>query len=256
MSETPPPTTPQPPSEPHPAGPGGPSRATGQIVVLAVVVVGVIVLLAALAGVIRGGPAGASATPSDITAATPLPAPTGTASPTAGPSSATPSVPSTSQSASPGQAAVLVGAGDIGDCDTREDSMTAALLDDIEGTVFTAGDNAYENGTAKQFSTCYDDTWGRHKARTRPVPGNHDWRTAHLAGYFGYFGDVARGPDGGSWYSFDLGSWHVIMLDSECAKNGGCEADLAQGRWLASDLATSGGRCSVAIWHIPRFQLG
>ena len=256
MSETPQPTTPQPPPEPHPAGPGGPSRATGQIVVLAVVVVGVIVLLAALAGVIRGGPAGASATPSDITAATPSPAPTGTASPTAGPSSATPSVPSPSQSASPGQAAVLVGAGDIGDCDTREDSMTAALLDDIEGTVFTAGDNAYENGTAKQFATCYDDAWGRHKARTRPVPGNHDWRTADLAGYFGYFGDVARGRDGRSWYSFDLGSWHVIMLDSECAKNGGCEADSAQGRWLASDLATSGGRCSVAIWHIPRFSSG
>jgi acid phosphatase type 7 len=134
--------------------------------------------------------------------------------------------------------------------------MTAALLDDIEGTVFTAGDNAYENGTAEEFASCYDTTWGRHKERTRPVPGNHDWRTGGLAGYFDYFGEAARGPDGRSWYSFDLGTWHVIMLDSECDKNGGCETDSAQGRWLAEDLEASDTRCTVAIWHKPRFSSG
>jgi acid phosphatase type 7 len=259
MSEIPPPTTLPPAPDPDPAGPGDRGRSTGQFAVLALVVVGLIILLSALAIVIRGDPGAdpvsAGETPSGMASASQSPSPTGTTSPTAGPTSA-PSEPSSSPSASLGLAAVLVGAGDIGDCDTREDSMTAALLDDIDGTVFTAGDNAYENGTAKEYSTCYDDTWGRHKERTRPAAGNHDWHTADLAGYFGYFGDAARGPDGDPWYSFDLGTWHVIVLDSECNKNGGCEADSAQGRWLASDLAASDARCSVAIWHKPRFSSG
>jgi hypothetical protein len=133
--------------------------------------------------------------------------------------------------------------------------MTAALLDGIEGTVFTAGDNAYDDGTAEEFAACYHDTWGRHKARTRPAPGNHDWQD-DLAGYFDYFGDAARGPDGDSWYSYDLGTWHVIVLDSECRKVGGCDADSRQGRWLADDLAASEAGCTVAIWHKPRFSSG
>ncbi len=151
---------------------------------------------------------------------------------------------------------MLVGAGDIGDCETRDDDGTAALLDGIAGTVFTAGDNAYESGTAEQFATCYDETWGRHKDRTRPAPGNHDWNTGTLAGYFGYFGAAAQGPDGDSWYSYDLGAWHVIMLDSECAKVDGCGPDSPQGRWLAADLAGSRAACTVAIWHKPRFSSG
>ena len=105
-----------------------------------------------------------------------------TSSPDATPSPATPSSSIATASA---PVAVLVGAGDIGDCTTDDDSATAALLDDIPGTVFTAGDNAYENGTPKQFATCYDEAWGRHKTRTRPAPGNHDWRTERLAGYRG-----------------------------------------------------------------------
>jgi acid phosphatase type 7 len=245
-----------PPPVPDPTDPGGRRRSTGQVAVIALVVVGLIVLLSAAAMVLRGDPASAGATPSSTALASASASPAGTSSPTVAPSSPPPSEPSASPSASAGAAAVLVGAGDIGDCATREDSMTAALLDDIDGTVFTAGDNAYENGTAENFSTCYDETWGRHKERTRPVAGNHDWHTAALAGYFGYFGDAARGPDGHSWYSFDLGTWHVIVLDSECDKNGGCEADSAQGRWLATDLAASDARCSIAIWHKPRFSSG
>ncbi len=136
------------------------------------------------------------------------------------------------------------------------DSRTATLLDDIEGTVFTAGDNAYENGTAKEFSTCYEESWGRHKERTRPAPGNHDWRTSGLGGYFGYFGDAARGPDGRSWYSYDLGSWHVVVLDSECDHVDGCDHASDQGRWLAADLAASKAACTIAIWHKPRFSSG
>jgi hypothetical protein len=169
-------------------------------------------------------------------------------------------------SASPGSSAatpsgsaadpVLVGAGDIADCGADGDEATAALLDGIAGTVFTAGDNAYERGTPDQFRECYEPTWGRHRDRTRPAPGNHDWETAGLAGYLGYFGSAAQGPDGSSWYSYELGAWHVIVLDSACSKVGGCQPDSAQGRWLAKDLAANDSLCTMAIFHHPRFSSG
>ena len=158
--------------------------------------------------------------------------------------------------ASPTGDPVLVGAGDIGQCGSDGDEDTAALLDGIAGTVFTAGDNAYANGSAEQFRACYDPSWGRHRHRTRPAPGNHDWETAGLAGYFEYFGDAAKGPDGSSWYSYDLGTWHVIVLDSMCSKVGGCDPASPQGRWLAADLAASDATCTLAIFHHPRFTSG
>lgn len=151
---------------------------------------------------------------------------------------------------------VLVGAGDIGDCGSGGDDATAALLDGIEGTVFTAGDNAYENGSADDFRNCYQENWGRHLARTRPVPGNHDWQTSDLAGYFGYYGASAQGPNGSSWYSYDLGTWHIIVLDSMCAKVGGCDPTSPQGQWLAADLAAANATCTLAIFHHPRFTSG
>ena len=89
---------------------------------------------------------------------------------------------------------VLVGAGDIANSSSG-DSATAALLDNIPGTVFTAGDNAYPNGTLAEYNTYYEPTWGRHKARTRPSPGNHEYNTAGAAGYYAYFGELA-GPSG------------------------------------------------------------
>src|SRR5262249_16735916 len=90
--------------------------------------------------------------------------------------------------------------------EARPPPRTAARVGTIGGTVFTAGDNAYPNGTAQQFTDCYGPTWGRHVARTKPAAGNHDWETKDLAGYLGYFGTVAH-PDGTSWYSYDLGAW-------------------------------------------------
>jgi hypothetical protein len=165
--------------------------------------------------------------------------------------SGTSAPPSRTPSADP----VLVGAGDIADCGLEGDSATAALLDTIEGTVFTTGDNVYPDGTADQFRDCYGPTWGRHLARTRPAPGNHDWNTRDLAGYLGFFGAVAS-PAGTSWYSYDLGTWHVIVLDSDCTAVGGCGPDSIQGRWLAADLAGSNARCTIAIWHHPRFSSG
>ncbi len=95
---------------------------------------------------------------------------------------------------------VLVGAGDIASCTSSGDEATALLLDRIPGIVFTLGDNAYESGTLAEYTNCYDSSWGRHKARTRPTPGNHEYFTPGAAGYYAYFGAAAGDPDRG-YYS-------------------------------------------------------
>src|SRR6266498_29643 len=134
-----------------------------------------------------------------------------------------------------GTTAVLVGAGDIADCDAEP---TAALLDNIAGTVFTAGDNAYPNGSTSDYANCYDPSWGRHKARTRPSPGNHDYNTSGASGYYTYFGSLA-GPSGRGYYSYDLGDWHIISLNSEVSMSSGS----TQEQWLRADLAVSTKSC-------------
>jgi len=146
---------------------------------------------------------------------------------------------------------VLVGAGDIGDCRTPGPAMTATLLDAIAGTVFTLGDNAYPSGSAKDYQDCYDPQWGRHKARTRPVPGNHEYETAAAAAYFAYFG-ASAGPPGVGYYSYDLGAWHVVALNSNVPLG----ASSAQASWLRDDLAASPRRCTLAYWHHPLFSSG
>lgn len=172
------------------------------------------------------------------------------------PESATPTVlPTVSPGPSPSGDPVLVGAGDIAVCGLDGDLATADLIDGIPGTVFTAGDNAYENGSAAEFRACYEPTWGRFLARTRPAPGNHDHNTPDLAGYHGYYG-AAAAPNGTSWYSFDLGTWHVVVLDSSCDVVDGCGPGSAQGTWLTADLAASAADCTLAIWHHPRFSSG
>lgn len=143
---------------------------------------------------------------------------------------------------------VLVGAGDIGICDSRGDAATARLLDRIGGTVFTTGDHAYPTGTRRQFRTCYHPDWGRHLARTRPSPGNHDYRTAGAAGYFGYFGHRA-GPGTRGYYAYNRGRWRIYSLNSQVLHNG-------QLTWLRADLAAHPSRCSLAYWHEPRFSSG
>ncbi|HET8680820.1 MAG TPA: metallophosphoesterase [Micromonosporaceae bacterium] len=106
----------------------------------------------------------------------------------------------------------------------------------------------------------YGPTWGRHRSRTRPVIGNHDHHTPGAAGYFGYFGAAEVATAGRtSWYSYDLGGWHVVVLDSSCGVvRGGCGAGSPQERWLRSDLAVSSWRtrCTVAMWHHPLFTSG
>jgi hypothetical protein len=150
---------------------------------------------------------------------------------------------------------VLVGAGDIADCNSAGDEATAALLDGINGTVFTTGDNVYETGTATEFANCYNPSWGRHKARTRPSVGNHEYGTAGATGYFGYFGSAA-GEQGKGYYSYDLGAWHIVVLNSNCAQVGGCQAGSVQEQWLRADLAAHPAACTLAYWHHPRFSSG
>jgi hypothetical protein len=167
--------------------------------------------------------------------------------------------PSPAPSGSPavlgGPTAVLVGAGDIAACGSANDQRTAKLIEAVPGIVFTAGDNAYENGTAKEFERCYDPTWGRFRARTRPAIGNHDAYTDGGAAYFAYFGASAgTAPDG--WYSYEAGTWHVIVLNSNCASIGGCDEGSPQLTWLQADLAAHPAACTMAIWHHPRFSSG
>ncbi len=156
----------------------------------------------------------------------------------------------------PAGAAVLVGAGDIASCASDADAATATLVDAIPGTVFVAGDNAYDDGSQREYATCYGPTWGRHLGRTGfPSPGNHEYRTLGAAGYLDYFGLAAR-PRGTTWYSAELGGWHIVVLDSECQAIGGCGRGSAQFDWLAADLAASDAACTLAIWHRPRFSSG
>ena len=150
------------------------------------------------------------------------------------------------------QAPVLLAAGDIARCEILGGAKaTARLLDRLPGTIITLGDNAYESGTPKEFEDCYAPTWGRHLERTRPAPGNHDYHTRDAAGYFGYFGERA-GPAGRGYYSFDVGTWHVISLNS--AIDVGRRSP--QGKWLAEDLAAHPTDCVLAYWHIPAFSSG
>ena len=146
---------------------------------------------------------------------------------------------------------VFVGAGDIAVCSRTQDEATAKLLDSIPGTVFTLGDNAYPDGTLAQFNDCYDPSWGRHKSRTKPVPGNHDYHVSGAAGYFDYFG-VAAGDRSKGYYSYNLGEWHIIALNSEIAQGAGS----AQEQWLRADLTANLRVCTLAYWHKPRFSSG
>lgn len=229
------------------------ARNTGLILLA---FVATLILLAGLVLVVNGNaPPGAgdgslapSSGPSETPAASlELPGQPGSANPSpATPASATPSA----------DDPVLVGAGDIGDCKTDNDEATAALLDGIPGTVMALGDNAYPNGAVAQYKDCYDPTWGRHKQRTRPIPGNHDYDTKGARAYLDYFGEAAVNADGDPWYSYDLGEWHIIALDSECEETKDCVPNSRQGRWLRADLAASQATCTLAMWHVPRFSSG
>jgi acid phosphatase type 7 len=152
---------------------------------------------------------------------------------------------------------VIVAAGDIATCNSKGDEATARLVGDIDGTVLTLGDNAYRDGSAQDFEECYDPSWGRYKDRTKPSPGNHDYYTEGAEGYFDYFGKAAGDPDEG-YYSYDLGEWHLIALNSNCGEGEiRCGPGSAQVRWLEEDLAANEEkRCTLAYFHHSRFSSG
>jgi hypothetical protein len=157
----------------------------------------------------------------------------------------------TTSSEPPAPDPVLLAAGDIADCASAGDEATAALLDTLGGTIASLGDHAYLEGSAEQFARCYEPSWGRHRARTRPAVGNHEYRTPGAAPYFAYFGAAAGDPAKG-YYAYDLGQWHVVVLNSNCTFVS-CAAGSAQERWLRADLAANPRACTLAYWHHPLF---
>ena len=166
-------------------------------------------------------------------------------------SSAAPGTPMRETQSAP----ILVGAGDIADCkDLSGAEATAKLLEATPGTVMAVGDLAYPDGTKENFD-CYDRTWGRVKSRTRPSPGNHEFHTQGATFYFSYFGEAAGDPKAG-YYSYELGTWHIIALNSECIDIGGCNAGSAEEKWLRADLAAHPAACTLAYFHKPLFSSG
>jgi acid phosphatase type 7 len=153
----------------------------------------------------------------------------------------------------PAQESQLVAAGDIADC-TSGAEQTAKLLDRIPGVVATLGDTVYETGTPDNYAACYAPTWGRHKLRTKPAVGDHEYKIPGASGYFGYFG-AAAGPYGKGWYSYEIGTWHVVVLNSTC-DDIACGAGSEQEQWLRADLAAHPAQCTLAYWHSPRFSSG
>ena len=175
-------------------------------------------------------------------APTPVEPPLGSPSPTPPPGTGPEPLPPLA-----GGAEIFVGAGDIAMCDANSE-MTARLLDSISGTVFTLGDHAYPRGAEAEFRQCYDPTWGRHRGRTRPTPGNHEYESPNAGPYYDYFGGSA-GPHSLGYYSYELGPWLVVSLNS----NGSVSA---QADWLKGVLARSRQRCTLAYWHHPLYSSG
>jgi acid phosphatase type 7 len=164
----------------------------------------------------------------------------------------------TADTAPSAQAFVLVGAGDIATCQHIETAKaTAKLIAGHPGTVFAAGDLAYERGSAEEFKDCYDPAWGAFKDRTRPALGNHEYVDHTASGYFQYWGAQA-GPEGKGYYSYDLGDWHIVVLNTNCnvKEMGGCDQGSPQETWLREDLARHPNACILAYGHHALFSSG
>ena len=162
------------------------------------------------------------------------------------------------QTEQPARTFTLVGAGDIATCRHLESAQaTARLIEQIPGTVFAAGDLAYESGSPDQFRNCYDKTWGEFKDRTQPALGNHDYGDRAAIGYFGYWGAQA-GPVGKGYYSYDLGDWHIVVLNTNCDVKamGGCDRGSPEEAWLRRDLAKYRNACVLAYGHHALFSSG
>jgi len=157
-----------------------------------------------------------------------------------------------------GATVTIVAAGDIA-CDPAhntgqpqncDQAATADLIGQLNPTaVLTLGDDQYEDGTAAGFQSVFGATWGKYTSIMYPAIGNHEYLTHGATGYFDYFGVPA-------YYSYNLGAWHMITLDSECSYIGGCETGSPQEKWLLADLAAHPSRCTLVYWHEPRWSSG
>jgi hypothetical protein len=145
-------------------------------------------------------------------------------------------------------------AGNIATCGTTNDEATADILDTLQGTVFTLGDNVFPSGSPQAYIDCYDPSWGRHKARTYATLGNHEYSSGTADPSFNYFGERA-GPRDRGYYSLDLGNWHIIVLNiNDATVNDANQFEgSAQDQWLQADLAANRKTCTLAMWHNPRF---
>jgi acid phosphatase type 7 len=167
-------------------------------------------------------------------------------------------------------ASIMIGTGDIAACDSDGDELTAAIVDSVlradsaasvEHVVFTTGDNAYPDGSERNFALCFTPSWGDSAKRImkyiRPSPGNHEHAVFGAAAYYEYFGDKAGSPKKG-YYSYNVGEWHVVVLNSEIVVNDvfTLEDRKAQIDWLVEDLKSNPKKCTVAYWHHPRFSSG
>lgn len=146
----------------------------------------------------------------------------------------------------------LIAVGDVADCSTKEDDKVAALVATLPGTLAILGDIAYENGTASEFEECYRPAWGRFLPRTRVALGNHEYGTGNADAAIRFFGIPKNG-----WYTYRLGTWRVIVLNSNCDNVGGCDKGSPQWMWLHDTLRrVPRTACTLAYWHHPRFSSG
>jgi hypothetical protein len=153
------------------------------------------------------------------------------------------------------------GAGTSTSC--RQGATSNLLLSGVSA-VLPLGDNQYDCGGLNAYAQSYDPSWGRVKSITRPVPGNHEYTSSGTgcdpagaaAGYFGYFGTAAGDPASGGYYSFNIGQWHLIALNSNCSKVAGCGVNSPQEQWLRQDLTNNHSACTLAYWHHPLFSSG
>jgi acid phosphatase type 7 len=156
------------------------------------------------------------------------------------------------------QTYVLVGAGDIVACqDQRGAAATAQLLENTPGAVFTLGDMVYDARNLAEFRSCYGPTWGKFKARTHPALGNHEYVAPAAGAYFAYWGAQA-GPQSKGYYSYDLGDWHIVVLNTNCSSAGvgGCNVGSPQEVWLRQDLREHASSCVIAYGHHALFSSG
>ncbi len=214
-------------------------------------------VVVAIAGVMAAGCSPGGSPTESTSTATPSPAAiaasasaVASAGPTAGPSG------SPVASGAAGEE-VLIAVGDVGRCDATTDDETGALAASLPGTVAILGDTAYERGSAAELEQCFGGSWGAVEDRIRyAAMGNHDIKTDDGAPLEAYLGDAVS-RDGRTWFSDDLGDWHVVVLDSNCGLlAAGCGRNSDQVQWLREDLAASDARCTLALWHHPRFSSG